>query len=286
MVKYPSQYRITDPLHLVMNEMNRPLLTIFNLAFLVLFTGGCKPITSEDPDTVVTAKPEFTIDLYEQRDPANGAATFGIWIESIENYDCADPQIEASATVVGDLISVSILGVKMPSPCVADSVKARRFLAIGQISDGTYKFRLALGPVDAIVNEGTIAVSEGLYTLTLTNVQGIDIQEYVLRRIPESMVWGYASTPDATAQGAADQFLAQVKNVSSESLLPPGFYGYFTISGTNQLSLHKSIAPNAPSESFVRKFDNFTLLQNVITQFRFAPDKPLNIRCFSTMGEI
>ncbi len=265
--------------------MNRPLPILSILTLLLLWIGACKP-APEEPDIVVSVAPEFTIDLYEQRGATDGKATFGLWIESIAAYTCANPQIEATATVVGDLININILGVQMPNPCISDSAKARRFLPIGVLQDGDYKIKLTLGPVDAIVNEGTITVKEGVFTLTLPDVQGIDIQEYVLRSIPESMVWGYAATPDQSALNAADQFLAQVKNVTTESLLPPGFYGYFTVSGTGQLSLHKSIAPTNSAEWFVRKFGNFTVLKNVITQFRNAPDAPLTIRCFSTLGDI
>ncbi|MBV6442863.1 MAG: hypothetical protein EPGJADBJ_04589 [Saprospiraceae bacterium] len=253
------------------------LLTLTALAFTC-----CK--VNDEEELVVTAPPEYEVDLFEYRAPADGMPTFGLWIESVEKYECPGYNIDAQITVQNGSIKVNIPGVTAPTPCTGDSARARQFLPIGNLADGTYEFFFSLR--NLIVNEGTLEVSNGRYILSLPDAKGIVVENFVLESLPDGMVWGYAATPDEASQPVADNFLADLKTVTAENGLAPGFYSYFTVSGTGNVTLHKSIANGGPAKPFVRLLTATPgELKGILQTYRNAAQQPLDIRCWTTEGE-
>lgn len=257
---------------------------LFCVAFLLLSLAACR-VSPDDSDILVTADPEFSVDLFEQRAPADGTPTFGLWVESMQVYDCYGYGIDATVTQSGGRIEVNLLGVGLNDPCAGAPATARQFLPIGNLQDGVYAFSLSLR--DAIVNEGTLTVGNGRYILSMPNPQGIDFQNLVLERLPAGIVWGYAATPNEQAEPIADNFIFDLKTLTSESGLTPGFYSYFTVAGTGDVFFHKSIAPSGSAEPFVRKLTaDPNSLKSLLQTYRNAAQQPLQIRCWTTAGEL
>lgn len=255
------------------------------LAGIAIFTGtSCQKPGTDDPEIIVTFPPEFSVDLYEQRDSATGAPVFGLWVESMASFDCGNYRIVAATKVSGEAIRVELKEVSTPDTCLGQPGPARAFLPIGPLPPGVYPFVLSLGA--AIVNEGTLTVSTGHYELSMPGAQGVDFQQRVLESIPDHYVWGFALAPAEADLPVADQFVAGLKTATSEPALAPGYYGYFTVGGTGQYFFHKSIDPKAQHRPFLRRLSGSPdAIRGLLQTYRTDPAHPLTLRCLSTYGE-
>ena len=256
----------------------------FSLILIASAFAACR-IEDVRDDVVFTIEPEFTVDLFEQRDASDGTPVFGLWVESMANYDCPGYGIEADVQVAGGKIDVTLLGVLRPTPCAGDSAPARQFLPIGNLADGVYPFSLSLR--DVVTNTGILTAANGHYELSLPDAQGVDVHEFVLEPLPDGIIWGYAATPNEPSEPVADNFIFDLKTLTSESGLAPGYYSYFTVAGTGEVFFHKRIAPAVAAQLFVRRLtatpnDLKSLLQN----YRNSSQQPLNIKCWTTEGEL
>ena len=258
----------------------------FLFFLLVVFAGAaCHTPEADDPDIIVTFPPEFTVDLFEQRDANTGAAVFGLWVESMAIFDCNNYRIETATTVSADAIDIQLLEVSKPDTCLGLPGRAHAFLPLGRPANGVYRFTFTLG--SAIVNEGVLTVLDGHYELSLPNAQGIDFQNRVLESIPEHYVWGYAFAPAEPDLPVADQFIAGLKSLTAEPALPPGYYGYFTVGGSGQYYFHKSINPEEQNRPFLRRLNGGPdTVRSLLQSFRDDATQPLELRCFSTYGEL
>ena len=258
-----------------------------NVLFLCLLGGlpACQPDLATDSPVVVTAEPEFRVDAYEQRDSGTGKATLGLWVESIAVYECSGYTIESALRQTGQQIEIDLLDVRRPANCAGVSAPARQFVPIGPLAAGTYSFRLTLGKT--IVNNGLLTVENECFALTLSQPQGMEVQNYKTQHLPDGLLWGYVSVPDEAANEAAQQFISEMKTITVDGGLWPGYYSYFTISGTGAIFLHSSIVPTGPVVLFVQKLTaSPTELQDLLQRYRSGVQQaPLTLRCFSTFGE-
>ncbi|MCB0534971.1 MAG: hypothetical protein H6574_15995 [Lewinellaceae bacterium] len=252
---------------------------------LILVLGGCNTPLYEEPEIIVTLDPEFTVDLFEQRNPVDGAPVFGLWIESMKQFNCGNYTIEAVVQVQAGAISVDIQEIQTPDTCQGAPGQAKGFLPVGQLANGTYRFSLSLSPV--IKSEGTLSVQSGHYELSLPVQQGIDFQNRVLETIPDAYIWGYASTPTEPDEPVADQLVQNLKTLTQEPALLPGFYSYFTVSGAGQYFFHRSIAPMGQHRPFLRRLPGGPNgVRSVLEGYRNNPGQPLEVRCLSTFGKL
>lgn len=257
----------------------------FHAVCFSLFLAACQ-VTDISDDVIITIEPEYAVALFEQRDAADGSPTFGLWMERMLNSECPGYGIETEVAVSAGGIFVTILGVLPPAvPCVGDSTPARQFVAIGNLADGVYPFTLSLR--DVVANKGILAVANGRYELSLPDAQGIEVQEFVLEHLPEGMIWGYAATPNESSQPVADDFIANLKTISAENGLAPGYYSYFTVTGTNDIYLHNRILPSGSARFFVRRLTaSRDALKSLLQNYRTAAQQPLSIHCWTTEGEL
>lgn len=252
------------------------------LLLLALSASACRDSYDDGPDVVFTGKPEFSIDLFEQRDPTDGTPVFGLWVESIEAYACAGYQLESAVTVTAASVEIA-LAARRPEPCTGTPEKIRHFVPIGNLSPGSYSFRLAIG--NALFSDGTLEVTAQGYSLSLDTEQGVDFQNRLLSRIPAGLIWGYVLAPDELHQPVANQFISDLKSLTEEPGLAPGFYGYFTVTGTQSVYLHRSWQPGSLSTPFVLRLTaDADALRAMLQGYRATPDA-LTIKCLSTVGE-
>lgn len=257
----------------------------FAMICLSLAVGACRVDDDETDELKFTDDPEYRIDLFEQRDPTDGKPTFGLWIERLELSECEGYGVDASLSVQNGKIAVRILGVTKPSICAGDSAAAQQFLPIDNLTDGVYEFSLSLR--DVIVNQGSLTVTSGRYILSLPDAQGVVIDNFVLESLPDGIVWGYAATPDEASQPVADNFIADLKTLTTDHSLAPGFYSYFTLSGTGDVVFHRRVAPTGASKFFLRRLSSSPdVLKSILQNYRNASQQPLNIKCWTTEGEL
>lgn len=257
------------------------------MLFLCLLGGlsACQPGLVNDATVVVTVEPEFRIDAYEQRDSSTGNASLGLWVESIVQYECAGYTINSELQQSGQQISIDLLDVQRPGVCAGMPAPARQFVDLGPLAVGSYPLRLTLGKT--IVNEGLLTVSAASFAVALSQPQGLEIHNFQTQRLPGPLLWGYVSVPDDDTNAAAQQFISELKNITVDGGLLPGFYSYFTLSGTGSILLHSSIVPGTPVIPFIRKLTgSANELKDLVQHYRTGNQQaPLMLRCFSTFGE-
>lgn len=262
-----------------------PLLFLFSA---VLFWVSCSKSSVEDDGTIIVkTPPEFNVDLFERRDDQTGEPQLGLWIESIQAYPCDQPIIEVSTAQQQQTIKVLIAGVRLPEPCSGGMQKASIFIPFGVLTAGIYDLQINVGANSLIQNIGKLQVETDKAVLQMPDARAINILNFVTNRIPDHYLWGYAAVPDEGSEPAADQFLVDLKKRSVDVALPPGYYSYFSVSGTGQVHLHSSILPQGVHEPFVRQFNgDLQPLRQIIEAARNSPDTPLPIYCQSTLGKI
>lgn len=267
-----------------------PLLRRLTFLFLLfaLALGACRVRPGEsDPDVIVTVPPEFIVDLYEQRDAADGHATFGLWVETVKtDYPSGNYRIVSAVESGANRIAVRLLNVSEPDQPDHIAGPARAFIPVGALADGVYAFTVQLG--DALFSDGVLTIGQGRFELNFPDgTAGIDVQNRVLQHIPDGMVWGYALTPSEIQYPAANNFLLNIKDFTTESGLAPGYYGYFTVAGTGQVFFHRSVAPGALSQPFLRRLSaDPNALRALLNSYRNDSQTPLTIRCWWTGGEL
>lgn len=252
------------------------------LLALLLTQWSCRDQSLINDPAVVHLDPEFSLDLYEQRDPADGHPTFGLWVETLADCSCSGCAVVAESRVQGTAIAVELMGVQAPQPCSGPPAAARTFIPIGTLAEGEYTILISLRSV--VSSSGTLRVEKGRYTLTMTDPQGFMVRNYLLQSMPADLVWGYALSPDEPSVLLAQQWLSDLKKISSSPNLSPGFYGYFTVSGNGATFFHTSMEPGAVAQMFVRRLDApLPLLRNTVEAYRA---QSLSVRCLSTWGEL
>lgn len=261
-------------------------MTYFSKLFPALlccfFLHACQA-GKDDEIVIVTTAPEFQVDLFEQRDSIDGAAMFGLLIKSIRSFPCANFKIEGDVQISGNQVRVYLNDVLEPDSCQGAAGTAQRFLAIGNLAPGSYSFSLFLK--DALESSGTLTIGASSSALSIDQQQGIDFQQIVLNKIPEGLLWGYATTPDPDAAARIDAFLADLKNISSEPALSPGYYSYFTLAGTGLVALRPGFAAPGPAQVFVRQLNAAPQgLSQLLQQYR--PQSSGQIRCLTTFGAL
>jgi hypothetical protein len=194
--------------------------------------------------------------------------------------------IRTTTKLENNHLFVQILEVEKPPVCVGDSSPARQFVPLGALSLGTYVMTVTLGEAEALVSEGSLKVEGDVYELTMSQTRGFDLQNRVLKVLPAKCLWGYVLTPQEIQTPPAYQFLTDLKTLTDEPVLAPGFYGYFTVSGSGQYFFHRSITPPAGQHvPFLRKLTaSDAALQGLLQGYRTNSSLPLAIRCWSSEG--
>jgi hypothetical protein len=255
------------------------------LSFLSVL-GACKE-NLEPAEIIYKVPPEFTVDLFEARDRLTGDSIFGLWIESMAQFEFSNFGIRTKVQLDGQHhIFIEIMGQDTPVVGKGAPGKAKSFVPIGHLDPGTYDITVALG--SAIQNKGSLEVRTNEFILNLPNPQGLVVQNSIVYPLRENLIWGYVENPNEFTKTAAEAFILEMKALSADHGLIPGFYSYFTITGAGGNFLHTSIDPGVPSISFIRKIGSDTqALRNVLQTYRNLNNQtPLKIHCFSTLGEL
>ncbi len=255
------------------------------LVLLVLFHTGCKRNSLPyDDEVIVKVKPEFSIDLFEQRDDSNGTPIFGLWVESMEVFECDNYLIVSNKEQNVNTVKIILRGIEKPQNCNAQTAKAKTFIPIGNLADGAYELEIDLR--DVVSNKGKLTVMQGKYSLDMPDPKGIVIKNYLVQAMPDQLFWGYIETPTGQATQQANALLADLKSLSTTVSLPTGFFSYFTVSGGGTFFFNPSFSPGTNHIVFVRKMGTDPADIRKIFQTYRSGNQPIVVKCLSTSGAL
>lgn len=229
---------------------------IGNLKYLVFIalvhciSQSCK-VDDNGKGQVVKVDPEFTIDLFEKLSGVNKTLTFRI--KSIDIQDCKNYSIDASSGHSSSILRLVINDIVEPENCDPGNDYASSEVDVAPLPNGTYDFEVVLK--DAIFSQGKLVVTPESYSVDMNTTNGFNFQHKNLMRVQNQMIWGFVGYDDkATGKPYADQFLNDLKAITTTVSLQNGYYGYFSSDGT-ALSL-------IPSPGFIN-FQEFAYQLNV-----------------------
>jgi hypothetical protein len=173
--------------------------------------------------------------------------------ETEESYPCLNYFIRHESSASGGNIDINLIDIEKSDYCFTALGPAKAEINLGIYQIGTYAAMVQIGEVE---NTGTLQVTNSQYILTLDDPQMISISIDTLNRIPENLIWGYASYMDDEDIPVVDAFLDSLaqRGANPVSLLP-GEFGYFSIDDDE--NIHLVDEPEWPmSKNFYYQFEN------------------------------
>lgn len=254
-----------------MRLTKQSITLFFATVFFVL--GGCHLDSLTGPIIVADVEDEFYIDIWEKLEP--GKRSFQLKIETIEEENCLNYSIDFDFQKTGYSLEVSLNDILVPADCQPGDATAKALVNTGMLSPGYYD--LLIGLRNTVLNEGQVLVSGDRYFLKSDKENGIIFLHKELMRVPEKAIWGYVVFEEGQDEQIAGDFIADLKEISTEGNYNNGYYGYFTISN----SAEKISVTDRPStfniKSFIFQFEeDKEQLISLLTNYR--EDHPDNIR--------
>ncbi len=235
---------------------------LFLLLTTMVLVHACK-VDSDGKGEVVKVDPEFTIDLFEK---LSGGKTLSFLIKSIDLQSCTNYGIDASSGHSSSFLRLVINDIVEPENCVPGTAFASTAVDVTPLPNGTYDFQVVLK--DAIFSEGKLEVTPLKYLVDMNTTNGFYYLHKELLRIQDQQIWGYIGYEDKD-QGKpyADQFLADLKAISSSINLQNGYYGYFRVDGSD-LSLIPAPGFTNFQEFTVHLDTDLETLKDLLSQYR------------------
>lgn len=248
------------------------------LLFLLIFILGCKDEPIEE-GVDVTIENEFKILLWESL--GDSSRTLSLNLETIKSEFCENTLIDITSSIIGSDISITIHDIPAPD-CPSPTYTAKANLEVGSLNSQSYKTVISLK--DVIENEGTLAIEDNYYELTMNAFNGIVIPESRLYKVPENTIWGYVATDDNSADSVVDGFISEIDDVTSSQEYIDGYYGYFSALHNKLTILNQDISQSSNRAfGFSYSGDNSDLI-NILSTYR-SQYIDVDFRIFTSQGE-
>ncbi len=234
---------------------------------LLLLLGACQ---KEEPDqgTLIQIEKEFEVSLWEQL--STDGRDFQIIIESTETKECLNYRVDYALNVFTENYIITLKSIVEPSDCLPGIAPAKAKISLGQPSDNFYNLDLNLG--ESINNKGRLTVSNDKYSLKLYTLNGLEQGNFDLWKIPENLVWGYATFNDEAYRQVALDFEAELKSITEEVQLNQGYYGYFEIDSDQAANVFAQ-DKKSKSVNFIRKINtSISELNKLANKYRLLSD--------------
>lgn len=200
---------------------------------LLVMVSSCSK-DPNDPGIIVDVSQTFELSLFEQVDTLQNRLY--LQARTIENQECSNSTIEYSVERQAGKIIVSLNEILPPEDCQGNEGPASSDIPIGYLIPGAYEVEINLRNV--VKNTGVLQVQPSYFYLEMNETAGLILDQDFLYRIPESTIWGYVAYNTTNLQGAANEFLAALDQITAPFNGPSGFYGHFTLGVNSGVELH------------------------------------------------
>ena len=259
------------------SELNYFCWYAFFLA--LIFIGSCK-LSDDEKDLIINVDDEFVLDFSES---LGDIRSLVIKMESVEIQDCLNSTIDHSVVFADKKLQVYINDVVTASDCVQGEAVATSNANAGNIPIGNYEVEFDIQ--NTVTSIGQLEVSAEQYDFQMNSRNGLVFRHFILKRIPESTIWGYVAYDDEAAAGNKPvTFLADIASISKNTDLPYGFYGHFDLQ-SDKLQLRES-----PNRNFLQTFyfsfdGELDDISNLLEQYRSTSNGALELKVFTWNGE-
>lgn len=207
----------------------------FTIIIVFSFSSCLKDPAAEE---LINIKNEFSITLTQQL--STEGSHFALRTTTLTNQDCADNMINANINLMpNDKLIFNIDNITQGIDCDGDQHSISSTNGI-QLPNNYYPISIFLK--NSIESTGGVTVSEGSFSISLNEQNGVIIDRSYINRIPNDIMWGSILLLDNSldANDVLSAFKASIQeNISEDHNLITGDYGFFkignnlNISGTN-----------------------------------------------------
>lgn len=251
---------------------------IFLSCFLLWFS-ACR--TNIDSGLIIDIEKEFNIQLVEKLDSTLN--NYQLLITSVKKQDCNNVRIEHAVTISANRIFVTLKSLVRPDSCHGIADAAHDTVNLGQLAEGVYRVQINLK--DAVINQGNLTVTPSRVIIDMSTINGINITEPTLMRIPERTIWGGVSTTTPNIP-AMHKFLDTLSNICPTFSEGLGNYGHFNFQSANLITIY-SFEPTKPNiVKFVRTLPRGKEIeiQQLINNFKSQYGNDTQVEIWSRYG--
>ena len=258
--------------------MHRILLCCL-IGSILLIAGACDLSSLDEPIVVTDLENEFYLDIWENLEPEGRSLEWRL--RTIANAECEDASIDYSYRNSGGTIDLNINAIINPADCTPSEQPLSAYFTGGQLDNDVYP--ISIGVRDAVVNEGSLIVSDDSYRLSFSSLTGVILLKRILRRIPDPVIWGYIHAPHDSLQAAADEFIYELETKTRPVSLKEGNYGYFSVDNEAIIIKHIHVPEGATmfAYEFIQEED---VLQGMITTLKEEHPAGIEVSIFNTRG--
>ena len=206
--------------------MKRHLYISPLLILAVLCLGSCQLEKLQEPIVITKdIEPEFYIDLQEYLHPTNRQLKFKV--RTIKDQECLNASVETDYYSLGREIELSINSIMEPADCKAGAAPAKSEIYAGKLTNGAYKFDVALR--NTVVNNGTLTISDDNFSIKMETQEGIIFLHNNLQKMPVDAFWGYVVCKESDWENLNTELTDKLTGLASPADYRSGYYGYFEI---------------------------------------------------------
>lgn len=213
--------------------MSQNYRVVFVCLSLALAFSGCKLDNLNDPIIVPLIDKEFSLDLWQTLG-ANTPSNLELRMYTIENEDCLNTKILSNYNRTGRNISLTLYDILDPEVCDPGPAPATGVQSVTDASPDVYTLTIELQ--DVVSNGGTLTITDEAYQVVMDEENGISWLHTELRKIPENALWGYLVYTNPEEESRIASFVDEINNLGSDLPLTTGYYGYFSVTDTGEIT--------------------------------------------------
>jgi hypothetical protein len=192
---------------------------------LLLISSACSLIEPANQD-IQTIQKDFTLGLFERIDL--GQRQLQIVIKTTEKQKCENSQIALSIQNLPNSFVVRLEDIVNPdeSECIAKEAYITNDVPLIPFT-GTFDLFVQIR--DVVENRGVIRSSQSQVSFHLSTTEGVELENNVLNRISQSLIWGRIGTDNEDSTSELTDFFNTMEANCQPVELEKGYYGYFNV---------------------------------------------------------
>jgi|GEM_PF-6928827 len=189
----------------------------------ILFNMGC---SGDGNNRQIDVAEDVVLNLLPSLNTYGYGLNFSFQSDSL--YNCENVGFVYTLKSTSDDVNIHLLGVQIPESCVSGNAPAFEKVKV-PAEEGYYSISIDIG--DYIHNTGSLVVEKDVYKIYLNSRYGMAIPNYVMYKIPEGTIWGYAVAPNGASQKEVmNTVRSGLDSITDDTDLTEGYYGYYAVS--------------------------------------------------------
>ncbi len=182
----------------------------------------------------------------------------------------------------GNQITISLQKIEKADVCLDASGPATAFVDLKNLAEGNYNLTINIGK--SMSSLGKLMVTDKAYELDMEASEDLLIDQPVLRRIPDRVIWGTVRyTNQQQTQELRTVLLNSLRNAgAAEKSLPEGDYYYFDVDAVGKLKIDSEGAENTFLMEFGGSDDQ---LASILKQVEQTYGAQASVRIYNTAGD-